>query len=419
MSSGPILIFDKSLLESLSVDECVWLAQFYRANVTPMFFIETIADLQKEVAEGRTPEGVVARLALKTAAMTADANAHHVRICTANLLGNVVDMHGVPMVEGGQSVASDGKKGLVFDVSPETKMVNRWQNRKFDESEREAARNWRRALEELDLDATYAAFRPVIERAGKPRDLFGVKTLAETMLNDPALAEQMLGVTLMSLGVPTERWGDIFNRWTASGRPVLPGFAPYAAYCATVDLFFSLAIASGLISKDRPSNKADLAYLYYLPFCMVFTSGDKLHRATAPLFMQQGKAFVWGQDMKADLKALDEHYSTLPEETRAQGIWSFAHRPPLEGAFLVTSLWDKFLRPIWRQNAEPKPARTTEEEREFIRKMREMADGPRVAGDVHVQDADFVVMKRPMPVQVGKWRIMPPGAEDWDKQKPQ
>ena len=134
MSTGPILIFDKSLLEALNLDECVWLAQFYRANVTPVFFVETIADLEKEVAEGRTAEGVVARLALKTGAMTADANVHHSKMSASDLLGLHVEMRGVPVVEGGRSVARSGKKGIVFEIPPEVKMLSRWQNRQFHEA---------------------------------------------------------------------------------------------------------------------------------------------------------------------------------------------------------------------------------------------------------------------------------------------
>ena len=77
MSAGPILIFDKSLIEMLSPDEAVWLGQFYRVNIVPVFLVETLADLEKEVAAGRTPEQVVGRLAEKTNIMTADPNTHH------------------------------------------------------------------------------------------------------------------------------------------------------------------------------------------------------------------------------------------------------------------------------------------------------------------------------------------------------
>ncbi len=40
MGVGPILIFDKSTLQSLSIDGSVWLDAFYLPNITPLFFVE-------------------------------------------------------------------------------------------------------------------------------------------------------------------------------------------------------------------------------------------------------------------------------------------------------------------------------------------------------------------------------------------
>jgi hypothetical protein len=47
MSQGPSLIFDKSSLESLNLDEAALLDHFYRSNITPLFFVECLADLEK------------------------------------------------------------------------------------------------------------------------------------------------------------------------------------------------------------------------------------------------------------------------------------------------------------------------------------------------------------------------------------
>ena len=50
--------------------------------------------------------------------------------------------------------------------------------------------------------------------------------------------------------------------------------------------FFQIALGAGLIGGERPSNRTDIAYLFYLPFAMVFASSDNLHRRLAPLFMR-------------------------------------------------------------------------------------------------------------------------------------
>ena len=63
---GPILLFDKSTLQSLNVDESVWFDTFYYPVGTPLFFVETLADLAKEVEKERTPKQVVGNLAEKS-----------------------------------------------------------------------------------------------------------------------------------------------------------------------------------------------------------------------------------------------------------------------------------------------------------------------------------------------------------------
>ena len=56
MPPGPTLIFDKSSLESLNLDEAVLLDHFYMCNITPLFYIECLADLEKLTRSKSTPE---------------------------------------------------------------------------------------------------------------------------------------------------------------------------------------------------------------------------------------------------------------------------------------------------------------------------------------------------------------------------
>ena len=54
MSHGPITIFDKSAFEALNIDDAALFGVFYRIALTTLFFVETLADLEKEVLRGRT-----------------------------------------------------------------------------------------------------------------------------------------------------------------------------------------------------------------------------------------------------------------------------------------------------------------------------------------------------------------------------
>ena len=49
----------------LNPDEAHWLDSFFMSNITPLFYIETLADLEKEVRAGKTPEQVVGEIAFK------------------------------------------------------------------------------------------------------------------------------------------------------------------------------------------------------------------------------------------------------------------------------------------------------------------------------------------------------------------
>lgn len=85
---GPITLFDKSFLQSLSLDESVWFDHFFFPNICPLFYIETLADLTKI---GRTPERAsedeVAIIAAKTPDLSGGPCIHHQTLCLARVDG--------------------------------------------------------------------------------------------------------------------------------------------------------------------------------------------------------------------------------------------------------------------------------------------------------------------------------------------
>ena len=87
---GPIALFDKSFLQSLSLDESVWFDHFFLSTICPLFFVETLADLEKAVRAGRTPEQEVGIIADKTPEMCGTPCAYHVDLAVINLLGHAV-----------------------------------------------------------------------------------------------------------------------------------------------------------------------------------------------------------------------------------------------------------------------------------------------------------------------------------------
>ena len=402
---GPIIVYDKSTLQSLNVDESCWLDAFYLPIITPLFFVETLADLEKQVIKGRTPEQVVGNLADKTPP-NACANVHHATISIGEMLGFPVPMDRRPVVGGGQSVTTADERGVFFAEAPEMKALNRWQEGKFLEIERDFAKRWRRALSGIDLEGLYRRYRCKLGSLEEAREK------ADQLINKDGSRYANLKLALETLDVRKDERQAIVARWKSMGGPPMAIFAPYTAHVLTVDLFFNLAVGADLISRERPSNKIDVAYLYYLPFCMIFVSNDKLHARTAKCFLKDDQLFLDGAELKTDLHKLDEHYSQLPEEVKTRGIMSFASRPPHEG-FLITRLWDQFMRRDWRIKDKITVDSTREAKlSEHVKKFVDAAKTQQGIGNYgDAKGDDFMLIKKLIPARMGKWRLVPPEAE--------
>src|SRR5581483_8034345 len=102
MVMGPITIFDKSALQALSMDEAVWFDAFFLANVVPLFYVETLADLEKEMAAGKAPEDVVGMLAEKTPSGAYPNVPHRVAVLR-ELAGTNVPMTGQVLIGSGET----------------------------------------------------------------------------------------------------------------------------------------------------------------------------------------------------------------------------------------------------------------------------------------------------------------------------
>lgn len=414
---GPITLFDKSFLQSLNLNEAVLFDNFFLTNIAPLFFVETLADLEKAVREGRTPEQEVGIIASKTPEVHSSPNSFHGGLCISNLMGSDCPMDGRIARAGGRPVKDGGKTGIVYDISPEAKAFARWQEGEFLEVEHKFAKAWRAMLRMMSFDDVLNNLKIAGIQAGSCKSLEKAKQVAEGFVlgDSDKFAKMELALTLLS--VPRHIHEALFTRWKISGYKPLGEFAPYAAFVLTVDIFFYIAAASGLISAKRVSNKIDLAYLFYLPFCMLFISTDKLHRRCAPLFLREDQHFVWGEDLKGDLKNLDELYDKLPQVEKEKGLFSFAGEPPRNESFLVTKLWDRCL-PKWREIKSSVPSLDKPVQNKMADKITQMTEARTLKPeevDFDMINPDTVTLRRKISKRKGKWWQLPKDLESNDK----
>lgn len=393
-----ITLFDKSFLQCLSADESVWFDHFFCPNVCPIFFVETLADLEKAVREGRTPEQEVGIIADKFPEIHGTPNIIHNQLVTGELLGFPVDMSGKIILNGrDQEVSPGGMKGRThYKLSSEADAFSRWKHREFLEIEREIARRWRDSITGVNLEEVARQMRASGVDNTVCRTLADAKELATRTANRSDHPVEMLRLIFLLFDVPRQAQSEIYMRWEQRGFPPLSRHAPYVCYALTAELFFRFALAARLIAGTRASHRVDMMYLLYLPFCEVFASGDKLHRLCAPYFMREDQSFAWGFDLKEGLGGINAHYASLPAEVRERGIFAFAGSiPPIDTPY-VGSLWDRH-RPNWKKHGDQSIPLTPELQAKLGELLLKQSDDPR-----------SLSLERRVTPRRGSWAITPP-----------
>jgi hypothetical protein len=365
-----------------------------------VFYVETLGDLAKAATPRGPPEVIVRDIANKFPEWAGSPCIFHTQLAINDLLGNHVELRFQIPRPGGRPV----KSGVVFEQTPEEEAFRRWHNGQFHEVERLAAAHWRKTLSELDLIAIGREMRALGFTPTACRSLDEAKAIAEILVNGIDRPYARLALAARFFDIPGYLHPQIAEAWRRSGKRTLPEFAAYAAYALTVELFFQIALGAGLIGGERPSNRTDIAYLFYLPFAMVFASSDKLHRRVAPLFLRPDQALVWAIDLKQSLKAVNDHFLQLPEEERERGISAFACAPPAGN--LVADLWDRFIRKGYRDEPigmEP------ENEAKLVQRLEAFTNQPTLSAGAATagEEAEMISVSRMVRKKRGSWWQMP------------
>jgi hypothetical protein len=413
-SNGPTIIFDKSALQALSEDESVWLDAFYHSVITPLFYIETLADLSKETGL-KSAEDIVRIIANKVPEMGSSPTTNHRELCIGNLLGYEVSLSRRPILNGGKSYQINNKTGVIFDIPPEVQAFQRWQKQEFLEIEKDIASLWRKSLENFDYDYFLGLIKNILgPDFKKPKNLEDAFDMASKIIEGYGNRYKTLQLLRDLLDINSAGFKEIISIWNKKNMVALKLFAPYAAHVLKVDIFFILSTSSGLISRERKSNRADIAYLYYLPFANIFTSGDKLHKRIVPLFMESDQRFIYGQELKKDLSNLDKYFDeSKSKEEKECGVFGFAWYPPESDKFLTTKMWDD-LRPDWRLRENPlspgvpKNSAVPDGLMQHIRKAYKeikKQEGKNIPRDFPLEEANDVILKRMVRGRKGKWQL--------------
>ncbi|BEI42158.1 hypothetical protein [Polynucleobacter sp. HIN10] len=335
---GPITVFDKSFLQSLNLDESVWFDHFFYPIITPLFYIECLADLESSPKNGQSPEDHLSSLAAKTPQMAGTPCHFHQALCLNNLLGHPVPLKPHIPVANAIHVIKNGEIGTLLKEADESKAFRRWNKKQYTALERIYAREWRAQIARINLNQIRRDLFGAAQNADT-KSLEKVNDLSDKLIYEFTKSSARFDSSLEILGVPNELKLQIKARWKQLKKPNLYQFSPYAAHILKVTIFFALAVSAGHISADRATNQVDIAYFFYAPFCHIFVSSDKLHERCAPFLLRKDQTFIWGQNLKSDLNNLDSYYKGLSDEIKNTGIYRFARSLPQSSNGIIREIF--------------------------------------------------------------------------------
>ena len=333
------IIIDKSTFQLLSYPELLKLSNYYKHNITPILVMEILGDLKKGVSVGQLPSDIrVKDFASKLFPMNTIVNAHYEKLVRHDLLNGKVPLDGRPNTGVEKVVQSEtGMKGFLLEETEEEKAIYKWKDGKFAEADHKLSELWRASTTEESLLVKLQSAIKEQNGSLKLKSYSELDTLVTETLNQPDKQDVFLAKLIDNYGLFGDTGNKIFNRWLEAGRPLIREFAPYAYHCLRVDMIFLLGLQSHLIGT-RPTNRVDMEYLYYLPFCNVFSSNDKIHKNITPLLLRKDQHFISGEELKKDLKMIVEYLETGGDELKRK----YNHEPPILPDSLTFRLWKEY-----------------------------------------------------------------------------
>lgn len=404
---GPITLFDKSLLHSLSLNEAVWFDHFTLAVICPIFYIETCSDLKKKGLTKEEAKHLVSVLAQKAPQISGTPNVYHRDICIGNLLGNEIEMSGRVFVRGGRAVSDGKSSGYVFDNFPELLAFERWKEGEFEEIEKIVAAKWRGSVSSITMDFIDECLNDLEVDWSFCKSLDTAYSMAEAISTDKAKAYKLMLflikiLNLKDFGLVQKIQATLLGNAKSGRAPI----GEYATFYAKLKLFYFIAVKKGFMNL---THRADILYLAYLPFCQVFVSTDRSHKMAVEYFLRDDQLFINGAELKDDLAKLHQYYkTTIPDEEKVKGIMSFASFPPQTGDFLITEIWDKVIGKKWRED-DPPPM-SPEKEKKLIAELDKKINSgtlPDDKIDFDLDSADFLALERKISIKRGNWYQLP------------
>lgn len=309
------LIFDKSFIEMLNLDELFELSVFFDLVSTPILRKEILANLQKKSTEERNALFVMKSLCSKMSRSGIEPMEYWSALYELDS-GRAIPMHGALLIDASAPNVRIGRGGGIHIDGRELQWDwRRWAEGIFTEEELTLAADHRRMVDDYDPDALCKQWRPKgAQWFGDCKSIKQITAKIDSLIDDAALPAQELILSLTTGWLcATDGFKQHLLNLLRSGRMgQVKDYAPFATSVVRLSLVYQFSLVRGFIGPRR-SDICDLEYLYYVPFCRFFVSGDRLHRALWEATTTKAM-FCNGAEVKADLKLRAQLRKEAPDK---------------------------------------------------------------------------------------------------------
>lgn len=308
--------------------------------------VEILGDLKKVEGEDILNQEKVIEIANKLIQRDNAINVYYKNLFISSLMGTDHINARRPAVGGGKKVVDkDGRKGVHIEETLESITLRNWQKGNFEEAEKAIAQQWRFFSKSIDLERIKKNWNHYLTLIPNCEDFDKLNSIVERVLSNPDAQGDLLQKMIEGYQIDPKLASKIFYRWESNSDKLIKDFAPYSFYCIKVDIIFNLGLVFNLITT-RPTNLVDSQYLFYLPFCNVFSSRDNFHNKISQTFLFKDQTFVDGDDLKNDLKNINENRESLTDEQKLEWDDKYSTEPPVNENSITYQLWKKYL-PKW------------------------------------------------------------------------
>lgn len=332
---GPTLLLDKSVFHALKSCEMYKLTNYFQWNIVDILLAEILCDFLKETKTASSLNKA-SILAAKISVIDSVQNMNYIELCLANLCGHEVVMDCIPIVAPTTiNALDDGRRVALIDTTVFCEMIHRWQRGEFDKQDKDFANLWKGIKDSSKADDCVPFLQANHIIIPKSTSIDELRIVVDELLRNPKMQHVFLDMFLSYQDVDQTKKDNIKERLKQCPYS-LSKVAPYAFYCLKVFVLFLGAYKFDLLLKKKPDDQIDLEYLFYLPFCHVFSSNDKFHIMLAPPLMRNDQLFLPGEELKKGIQEIE----SLPAHKETMNAKCLPI-PPMSKGSIIREVWLK------------------------------------------------------------------------------